>query len=41
MWLVLNGGASVGTARWMAGLSLIFVLLAYNAMAQVYTKRRT
>jgi hypothetical protein len=40
MWITLNGGASLATTRWMAALSLAFVLVAYNAMVQVYTRGR-
>lgn len=40
MWLALNGGASVQTSQWVAGIALVMVLVAYNAMVQIYQKGR-
>lgn len=40
MWLSLNGGGTVEISRWMAALSLVFVLIAYNTMVEVYLKGR-
>lgn len=40
MWITLNGGASLETTTGMAGLALVFVLIAYNAMIRVYLKGR-